>query len=92
MLTPTGRAQAIYNAIAATSANFVKLNAAEQQQIMQNLVAIFGTGDLAYLTANAQINPNTFTAPAGATTSPAAVGSPVTVVTPVQITGLGTLS
>lgn len=92
MMTSAGRAQAIFAAISSNTPGFAQLNAAEQNIVMQNLVTIFGTGDLTYIKANAQILPGTLTAPAGATTSPASVGSPVTVVTPVQITGIGVVS
>lgn len=93
-MTAAGRGQAIYNQVAKTSPGFAKLTSAEQAQTLASLTAIFGAGDLAYITANAQVNPGTLADPGGATvaTSGSAVAQSGTVTSAVGITGLGTVS
>lgn len=66
-MSSQGRGQAIYNYMA-SQAPFQKLNGAEKQALLNGLVGLYGA-DLAYITGNATIVPDTFNAPAGASVS-----------------------
>lgn len=63
-MTASGRGMAIYNAIAAQP-NFSMLSNAEKTALQTQLIAIWGTGDLSYITTNAEADPGTFAAPTG---------------------------
>lgn len=54
-MTPTARALAIYNQIAA-GPNFSKLSSSEQNALKAQLQSIWGDGDLVYIQANALVS------------------------------------
>lgn len=93
-LSNAGRAQAIYNAVKATNANFSKLSAAEQNQLLTNLQTIFGTGDLTYLVANTVVLPSALQTPAGGlvVTSGGPTNQSGSVTSAVAVTGTGSIS
>jgi hypothetical protein len=94
-MTNAGRASAIYNAIASNSTNFSQYSPAEKTNLQNQILAIWGAGDLAYIQANAQVNPNTLNNPVGqsiAVTSGPGAGSAGATDAPQVIAGLGTVS
>lgn len=92
-MTTAGRGQAIYDKIA-TSANFGKMNQAEKDALRAQLILIWGDGDLTYIKANAEVLPNTFTTPSGATvaTTGSAAAQTGTVTTPTALSGKGAVT
>jgi hypothetical protein len=88
-MTDSGRATAIYNQIAA-GPNFSKLSASEKSGLMTSLQNIWGTGDLTYITGNAQVNPGSTLVGNLATFISASPGSPCTGTG--LLSGTGTIS
>lgn len=92
-LTNAGRATAIFNQIAA-GPNFDKLSEDESEALKASIETIWGTGDLTYLKASAEILPGTFQDTAGApvATTGSAAAQTGTVTAPSPLTGKGVLS
>lgn len=92
MMNGNNRGDAVYAAVSAQP-QFAALSDAEKTSVRNSLRNIW-TADLAYVTANAQVNPNTLQDPGGAPVS--TTGGPAaqtgTVTAPTAITGLGTVS
>lgn len=96
-MTNAGRASAIYNAIASSSASFSKLSAAEKTAMQNQIQAVWGAGDLAYIQTNATVEPDTLNNPAGQvvtipSTSPPGSPSAGTTTAPSVIAGTGKVS
>ncbi len=93
-MTSAGRRDAIYAAIASANPNFSKLSQSEKDTLKASIGAVWGDGDLPYITANAQVNPGSLNNPAGqpvsTTGGPAAQTGFTTA--PEAIAGLGTVS
>ena len=87
-ISNTGRATAIYNAIAALP-NFGKLSASEQSALQTQIQAVWGAGDLAYIQANAEADPGTLLTTTSTVIAPSG-GGPCTGVG--TITGKGTIA
>ncbi len=72
-MSQSGRANAIYNAIAATG-NFSKLSSTEKSNLLTTIQSIWGAGDLVYIQSNAEADPGTLLTTASTIVAPSGGG------------------